>query len=62
MSNIMKKKSLNSKTLSLEKIKISKLVNLNIVKGGFPGGTASIRPANVCPSDQFASCSFEQVK
>ncbi|WP_160114689.1 hypothetical protein [Aquimarina sp. AU474] len=58
----MKKKSLNSKTLSLKKIKVSKLINLNIVKGGFPGGTASIYPANVCPSDQFASCSFHNQK
>ncbi len=60
----MKKKSLNSKTFSLDKIKISKLSNSNSIKGGdWPQGTASIYPgAGRCISDQFAGCSFNQQK
>jgi len=54
----MKKKSLNVKKLSLEKIKISVLETPNKVQGGIGQGTASIFPAGagVCPSRQPGTC------
>ncbi|WP_160114690.1 hypothetical protein [Aquimarina sp. AU474] len=56
----MKKKSLNSKTLSLDKIKISKLTNPYTIHGGI--GTASFVPDRSCPDRDTKTCSNYQHK
>jgi hypothetical protein len=47
----MKKKSLNTKKLTLKKLEISKLNQLSKIYGGFPGSSAPQNGAARCASD-----------
>ncbi|EZH75954.1 hypothetical protein ATO12_03950 [Aquimarina atlantica] len=57
----MKKKSLNTKKLTIEKFKISKLNSLNTISGGY--GTASAAINGRCPSEESCrqSCKTSQI-